>query len=47
MEADGAESRKDFYHKLGIVKKESKETMHWLRMLAKANPEKASIDITS
>ncbi len=37
MEADGAESKKDFYHKAGLCKKESKETMHWLRMIAKAN----------
>lgn len=41
MEADGAESKKDFYHKIGICKKEAKETKHWLRMLAKANPNKA------
>jgi four helix bundle protein len=40
MEADGAESGKDFYHKIGICKKESKETMHWLRMIATANPAK-------
>ncbi|MCX6719031.1 MAG: four helix bundle protein [Candidatus Taylorbacteria bacterium] len=39
MEADGAESKKDFIHKIAICKKESKETMHWFRMLAKANPE--------
>src|SRR4030042_6918085 len=38
MEADGAESRKDFNHKIAICKKESKETKHWLRMIAKANP---------
>jgi four helix bundle protein len=36
MEADGAESRKDFIHKLGICKKESKETKHWLRMISVA-----------
>lgn len=40
MEADGAESGKDFKHKIAICKKESKETRHWLRMLAKANPDK-------
>lgn len=34
MEADGAESKKDFYHKIGICKKEAKETMHWFRMIA-------------
>lgn len=38
-EADCAESRKDFEHKLGVCKKESKETKHWLRMIAKAAPE--------
>ena len=36
MEADGAESRKDFIHKLGICKKECKETKHWLRMISTA-----------
>jgi len=39
-EADGAESKKDFRHKIAICKKESKETKHWLRMIAKANPNK-------
>jgi len=38
-EADCAESRKDFEHKIGICKKESKESKHWLRMIAKAVPE--------
>jgi four helix bundle protein len=40
MEADGAESRKDFQHKISICKKESKETEHWLRMISMANPAK-------
>lgn len=40
MEADGAESKKDFQHKISICKKEAKETMHWLRMIAAANPDK-------
>ncbi len=40
MEADGAESGKDFRHKISICKKEAKETRHWLRMLAKANLDK-------
>ena len=39
MEANGAESKKDFLHKIGICKKESKESMHFLRMVAKSNPE--------
>ena len=38
-EADCAESRKDFEHKLGICKKEAKETKHWVRMIIKATPE--------
>lgn len=38
-EADGAESKKDFEHKMGICKKEAKETKHWLRMVATAIPE--------
>ena len=39
MEADCAESRKDFIHKIGISKKEAKETTHWLHMLATAEPD--------
>lgn len=39
-EATEAESKKDFIHKIGICKKETKETKHWLRLLAKSNPEK-------
>jgi len=38
MEADVAESKKDFSHKIGICKKEAKESLHWLRMIATANP---------
>jgi len=40
MEADAAESKKDFRHKIAICKKEAKETKHWLRMIAKANQER-------
>ncbi|MGB2755038.1 MAG: four helix bundle protein [Phycisphaerae bacterium] len=32
-EADNAESKKDFRHKIGICRKEARETRHWLRML--------------
>lgn len=42
MEADGAESKKDFRHKIGICKKEAKETMHWMRMIARATANKES-----
>ncbi len=38
-EADDAESGKDFQHKIGICKKETRETKHWLRMIAIATPE--------
>jgi len=38
-EADDSESGKDFKHKIGICKKESRETKHWLRMIAVAIPE--------
>ncbi|MFA4880645.1 MAG: four helix bundle protein [Candidatus Doudnabacteria bacterium] len=37
MEANGASSKKDFKNKIHICKKEAKETMHWLRMLAQAD----------
>ena len=40
-EADNAESGKDFRHKIGICKKESEETKHWMRMIARANPTRA------
>jgi len=40
MEANGASSRKDFKNKIYICRKESNETKHWLRMIAKANEDK-------
>jgi len=39
-EADDAESKADFKHKIGIVKKESREAKHFLRMFVVAVPEK-------
>ena len=38
-EADDAESKKDFGHKIGIVKKESRESKHFIRMIVVAVPE--------
>ncbi len=38
-EVDCAESKKDFEHKLGISKKEAKETKHWLRVISATTPE--------
>src|SRR3990167_2472123 len=40
-EADCAETKKDFEHKIGICNKEAKETKHWLRMVAKARINQA------
>jgi len=37
-EADDAESKADFKHKIGIYKKESRECKHFLRMSAIAVP---------
>jgi len=39
LEADDSESKKDFIHKMSISRKESKETKHWLRIIAVAVPE--------
>ena len=38
-EANDAESKKDFRHKIGICRKESKETKHWLRLIAAVEPD--------
>ncbi len=38
-EADCAETKKDFEHKLGICKKESREAKHWIRMIVRAVPQ--------
>jgi len=41
-EADDAESRRDFKHKIGICKKESREAKYFLRVAAIAVPEMAN-----
>ena len=38
-EADEANSKRDFIHKIGIAKKETKETKYWLRLIAHTLPE--------
>jgi len=38
-EADDAQSKKDFRHKISICRKESHETKHWLRMIGAAEPQ--------
>lgn len=37
-EAEEAESLRDFRHKLGICRKESRESKYWLRMMVVAEP---------
>jgi four helix bundle protein len=37
-EADDAESRTDFRHKIAICKKEARETKYWLEMVGEAAP---------
>lgn len=41
-EADDAESKADFRHKIALCRKEARETKHWCRMLAKALPDQAA-----
>ncbi|MGD9635870.1 MAG: four helix bundle protein [Pirellulales bacterium] len=36
---DDAESKRDFRHKIGLCRKESRETKYWFRMLARAAPK--------
>lgn len=43
MEANGASSKKDFWNKIFICKKESQETKYWIRMLARASEEDKDI----
>ncbi|OGD86772.1 four helix bundle protein [Candidatus Curtissbacteria bacterium RIFCSPHIGHO2_01_FULL_41_11] len=38
-EADDAESKADFKHKIGICKKETREAKHFIRMMVVAVPE--------
>ncbi len=40
-EADCAESRKDFEHKIAISKKEANESRYWVRMIVRAAPQLA------
>jgi four helix bundle protein len=36
-EAQAGESRGDFIHKLGIARKEARESMYWLRVLSETD----------
>ena len=39
QEADGVSSKKDFIHCYTISRKEAKETLYWLRLIAQNNPD--------
>jgi four helix bundle protein len=38
IEADDADSKKDFRYRIGVARRESRETKHWLRMIVAAEP---------
>ncbi len=38
-EADDADSKKDFRFKIGLCRREARETKHWLRMITAACPD--------
>jgi four helix bundle protein len=37
-EADDGETKRDFRHKIGLCRKEARETKYWFRMIARALP---------
>jgi len=39
QEADGVSTKKDFIHCFTTVRKESKETLFWLKLIAELNPK--------
>jgi len=39
LEADDADSKKDFRFKIGLCRREARETKHWLRMIVAAEPQ--------
>ncbi len=46
MEANGAESKRDFIHKIRISYKEARETCYWLRVFGEID-EKAKIRLSN
>jgi four helix bundle protein len=38
-EADDADSKRDFRYKIGLCRKESRETKYWFRMIVRAAPD--------
>ncbi len=43
IETNEAVSKKDFYHRIKICRKETKETRYWLNLLIESNQDKASV----
>lgn len=43
MEANACNSRKDFINKVTVARKESKETLYWLRLLSVQFPDKKDV----
>src|ERR1044072_1148401 len=39
VEADDSDSKKDFRFKIGLSRREARETKHWLRMIVAAAPQ--------
>ncbi|MBI3577216.1 four helix bundle protein [Candidatus Gottesmanbacteria bacterium] len=39
-EADGTPTKRDFIYKMGVVKKEAKETKYWITLIKLTNDEK-------
>jgi len=46
-EADGTPTKKDFIYKMGLVKKEAKETKYWLVLIQEVNQKYISVIIPS
>lgn len=44
-EADGSPTKKEFAYKMGIVKKEAKETKYWLQLIRVSNEKKYSENV--
>ena len=42
-EANDALTKKDFYHKIGICRRESKESKYWLELILHTNKKQAEI----
>jgi four helix bundle protein len=38
VEADEADTRKEFKYRIGLARREARETKHWLRMIVHASP---------